>query len=140
MSSILALNMKTYLTSAKDAEKVIKKIITLQSKTKASVIVCPPMPLVSWVGKMLPRKKGLALGAQDAFAGGSGAFTGTSNPELLKDLKTQYVIVGHSERRAMGESDADVNAKIRAVLEWRLEKNKHYFLIDKPLQKMRSPL
>ncbi len=116
MHKILALNMKTYQTSVKNIEKVIKKIVALQTGSKALSIVCPPMPVVGLVGKLLPRKKTLALGAQDMVAEGAGAFTGTTSPELLKDLKAQYVIVGHSERRAMGETDADVNKKIRAAL------------------------
>lgn len=116
MQKILALNLKTYQTQAKDIEKVIKKIAALQTGSKALSIVCPPMPMVSLAGKLLPRKKLLALGAQDVFVGEAGAFTGTSSAALLKDLKVQYVIVGHSERRAAGETDADVNKKIRTVL------------------------
>ena len=46
-----------------------------------------------------------------------GAYTGEIAPNMLTDAGVKYVIIGHSERRAMGETDADVNAKVLAALE-----------------------
>ena len=59
----------------------------------------------------------VALGAQNCAAEDSGAFTGEVSPVMLAKLHVDYVIVGHSERRAhFGETDAVVAAKLRAVL------------------------
>jgi triosephosphate isomerase len=59
----------------------------------------------------------VALGAQDCAVEDSGAFTGEVSPVMLAKLHVEYVIVGHSERRAhFGETDAVVAAKLRAVL------------------------
>ena len=59
----------------------------------------------------------VALGAQDCAVEDSGAFTGEVSPVMLAKLHVEYVIVGHSERRALfGETDAVVAAKLRAVL------------------------
>jgi triosephosphate isomerase len=59
----------------------------------------------------------VAIGAQDCHAGESGAHTGDIAAEMLADAGAEYIIVGHSERRAdHGESSAMVQAKARAVL------------------------
>jgi triosephosphate isomerase len=59
----------------------------------------------------------VALGAQNCAVEDSGAFTGEVSPVMLAKLHVEYVIVGHSERRAhFGETDATVAAKVRAVL------------------------
>jgi triosephosphate isomerase len=59
----------------------------------------------------------LALGAQNCAVEDRGAFTGEVSPVMLAKLHVEYVIVGHSERRAnFGETDAVVAAKLRAVL------------------------
>ena len=59
----------------------------------------------------------VALGAQDCHWEDKGAFTGEVSPPMLAKLNVSYVIVGHSERRELfGETDEDVNRKVRAVL------------------------
>ena len=63
------------------------------------------------------RETRVGIGAENCNAAASGAYTGEIATNMLVDAGCKYVIVGHSERRAMGETDADVNAKIKAVLE-----------------------
>ena len=59
----------------------------------------------------------IALGAQDCHWEDHGAFTGEVSPAMLAKLNVAYVIVGHSERRQLfGETDDDVNRKVKAVL------------------------
>jgi triosephosphate isomerase len=60
----------------------------------------------------------LSYGAQDISPEKSGAFTGDISGSMLKKLDCTYVVVGHSERRAVHkESDELVNRKLRAVLD-----------------------
>ena len=63
------------------------------------------------------RETRVAIGAENCNANPSGAYTGEIAANMLLDAGCKYVIIGHSERRAMGETDEDVNAKTKAVLE-----------------------
>jgi triosephosphate isomerase len=61
----------------------------------------------------------IALGAQTCHAEEQGAFTGEVAAPMLAKLEVRYVIAGHSERRELfGETDEQVNAKVRAILKW----------------------
>ena len=59
----------------------------------------------------------VGIGAENCNANASGAYTGEIAANMLSDAGCKYVILGHSERRAMGETDQDVNAKVHAALE-----------------------
>ena len=63
------------------------------------------------------RETRVGIGAENCNANPSGAYTGEIATDMLVDAGCKYVIIGHSERRAMGETDADVNAKVLAALE-----------------------
>ncbi len=87
-----------------------------EDSVSADFVVCPPAALL---GTVLSLAKGtdLAVGGQDCHANVSGAHTGDTSAELLKDIGCGYVITGHSERRTdHGETNADVNAKSAAAL------------------------
>jgi triosephosphate isomerase (TIM) len=85
--------------------------------TQAGVVICPPAPLLMQVGQWLAGTP-VKLGGQDCHTRGEGAYTGDISAELLKNVGCDYVIVGHSERRAAySESDVLVQAKAsRAIL------------------------
>ena len=63
------------------------------------------------------RETRVGIGAENCNANASGAYTGEISTGMLVDAGCKYVIIGHSERRAMGETDQDVNKKVLAVLE-----------------------
>lgn len=63
------------------------------------------------------RETRVGIGAENCNANPSGAYTGEISTAMLTDADCKYVIIGHSERRAMGETDAEVNAKVKAALE-----------------------
>jgi triosephosphate isomerase len=107
-------NWKMNPLSLKEAEKLfsgIVKEITLVKKTE--VVICPPFIYLEKL-KKISRK--ISLGAQNSFWGDAGAFTGEVSAGMLDNLGVKYIILGHSERRAMGENNLDVNKKIKAVL------------------------
>jgi triosephosphate isomerase len=78
-------------------------------------VLCPPFPLLDQVGTAIGGS-GIELGAQDCAPKPSGAFTGDVSAPMLKDAGCEWVILGHSERRAgHGETDAQVRAKVEAA-------------------------
>jgi triosephosphate isomerase (TIM) len=85
---------------------------------RVDVVICPPFTDLRSVQTTLESDRiPIALGAQNCFWEKEGAFTGEVSPPMLVKLKVKYVIVGHSERREIfGETNEDVNRKVRAVL------------------------
>ncbi|NUU03710.1 triose-phosphate isomerase [Herbaspirillum robiniae] len=80
------------------------------------VAVCVPAPYLAQVQGAVAGSA-VALGAQDISAHASGAYTGEVSAAMLQEFGVQYVIIGHSERRAYhGESDVAVAAKTVAAL------------------------
>ena len=96
---------------AKGVAEEVKKM----GKPQCEFLVCPPFTLLTTVKKALRGSK-VALGAQDCHIAEKGAHTGDISPIMLKDCGCQYVILGHSERRAdHGESNELVNTKAQAA-------------------------
>ncbi len=78
--------------------------------------VCPPFVYLDAVGAAIAGSS-LGLGAQNMCAEPQGAFTGEISAAMLTNVGCKYVILGHSERRAIyKESNADVNRKLLAAL------------------------
>lgn len=78
--------------------------------------VCVPFPYLAQVGGLLA-ESGVALAAQDVSEFGSGAYTGEVSAGMLAEFGCRYVIVGHSERRALfAEGDQQVGRKAAAAL------------------------
>lgn len=80
------------------------------------VALCPPNVYLWQVADEVAGTP-VELGAQNLYAASDGAFTGEINAAMLTDVGCRYVILGHSERRAlMGETDAMVNDKLHAAM------------------------
>jgi len=79
------------------------------------LLVCPPFPYLALVAAQIAAGE-VALGAQNISEHDAGAFTGETAGSMLKDVGCDFVIVGHSERRALyGESSEQVAAKFKAA-------------------------
>lgn len=88
--------------------------------SQIEIAVCPPLPYLADVHEALAGSR-IALGAQNAHFETQGAFTGEVSMPMLADCSCKYVIVGHSERRhVFGETDEQVNRKVKAALHARL--------------------
>ncbi len=103
---VVVANWKMNPATPREAVKLAR------AEDKLKVIVAPPFPFLEDVGRVLKRA---TLGAQDAFWISRGAYTGEVSVQQLKRLRVSYVIVGHSERRAQGETNGMVRKKVEAV-------------------------
>jgi len=87
--------------------------------THASVVVAPPIIFIPELFRLSLRSN-IALAAQNIYPADGGAHTGEHSIPQLVSYGVQYSIVGHSERRAMGETNDSVAEKVQALLKARL--------------------
>lgn len=108
-------NWKMYKTIAEARHLVSELVPGLQAVKGVEKVLCPPFTALLAVRSLLEGTD-IGLGAQNLHWEASGAFTGEISPLMVAEL-CQYVIIGHSERRAyFGETDASVNRKVQAAL------------------------
>ncbi len=111
---LVAGNWKMHGSLAEN-EALLSGILAGMGDVKAGVAVCVPFPYLAQVQAKL-QGSAVAWGAQNMSQQAKGAFTGEVSASMLKDFGCAYVIVGHSERRAIyGESDALVAEKYAAA-------------------------
>lgn len=116
MKSLLVANWKMNPSTLKEAKKLLESTIKAAASAKnVSIVVAPPsiyfVPLrVSYRGKRI------AFGVQNAHVEATGSFTGEISMAQAKDAGATYAIIGHAERRAMGESNDDTKKKTIAAL------------------------
>lgn len=110
-------NWKMHPESLKKAEKLFGDVMrrVARLRTPCTVGVAAPSVYLETLTKRA-RGKRIMVGAQNVHASPWGAFTGEVSMPMLKDIGAAFVIVGHSERRAMGETSEHVGQKLAAVL------------------------
>jgi triosephosphate isomerase len=113
---LVAGNWKMNGSSAANAELVDGILAAVPTSARVKLLVCPPFPYLAAVAARVAESV-VALGAQTVSEHESGAYTGETSPSMLVDLGCEYVIVGHSERRALyGETSAAVADKFAAAM------------------------
>ncbi len=119
MNKLIIGNWKMNPRSLKEAEILFKSISrAVKTAKNTDIVICPPFLFMSDLKKLKSRK--LSLGAQDVFYESTGAYTGAVSPLMLRDMGVTYVIIGHSERRSMGETDELINKKLHATIRAKL--------------------
>ncbi len=110
---LVVANWKANPDTLKLAKENLNAIKKIAGKFKdVETIVCPPVIFL----ESLKASKPVILGAQDFFPEARGAFTGSVGYSALIETKIKYAIIGHSERRAMGEDNVLINKKVKAAL------------------------
>jgi len=113
---VIAGNWKMYKTTEESVHfaKTLKS--ELSKPLGVEVVVCPPFTSLVSVATVLAGSD-IRLGAQNLHWEEEGAFTGEVSPKMLKAAGCQYVIIGHSERRAyFSETNAVIHQKLRSAL------------------------
>lgn len=114
---IIIANWKMNPVSEKEAQKLFLSIKNVASKLlNVQTIICPPFVYLNTLNKLFKGHR-IAVGAQDVFYKNTGSFTGMISADMLKDNGIKYAIVGHSERRSLGETNEIVNQKIKLLLQ-----------------------
>ncbi len=113
--TIIAGNWKMNKTPTETKELMTEFKTILPKGRWCDVALCVPAVCIPAAVRAM-RETRVGIGAENCNANASGAYTGEIAANMLVDAGCKYVIIGHSERRAMGETDADVNAKVQAAL------------------------
>ncbi len=113
---IIAGNWKMNKTVDEAMELVDEMVEDLEALDGVETVLCPPFMALYPVQVELLEDTIIKLGAQDIYWEEQGAYTGEISPLMLREV-CDYVIIGHSERRTIfGETDAQVNLKVKATL------------------------
>ena len=116
------------LRTLNSLDKVIK-FSKMNKNNKLKIVYCPPNTLIRPLSRRLKKTK-IEVGAQNCHHSYDyGAYTGQVNSNMLKNVGAQYVILGHSENRQLGETDSLINLKIKSALK---QVSKLYFVLVKP--------
>ncbi len=109
-------NWKMHPDTLDEAKKIIKMYRRVAPTLEGTdVVACPPYVFISaCVSKKKPES--VAVGAQTVSYHEPGAYTGEASAVMLQDIGVEYVIVGHSEERAAGDTDEIVSKRMLAVL------------------------
>lgn len=107
-------NWKAYIESLSKAKRLYAASKRLGQSGKISIVLAPPAPYLGSLASGNRSKVEFAV--QDVSATLGGATTGEVTAEAAADAGATYAIIGHSERRAMGDTDAIVLSKVQHAL------------------------
>lgn len=115
--NIIAANWKMNMTPSETAAFLDLFLKSFPEITAADIVIAPSFVSLAKASECLGSNPAVALSAQNMSSEASGAFTGETSAAMLKELGCGYVILGHSERRALyGEDDFVINKKVHAAL------------------------
>jgi len=111
---IVIANWKMNPNSMREASSLFSEIKSFGRKYSASIVICPPYPFISSLSEKI--SSDVSLGSEDVSFLKQGAHTGEVSAKMLASLRVSYCIVGHSERRKLGETNELVAEKISNLL------------------------
>lgn len=115
---IIAANWKMNQTPSETADFLGTFLATFPEETAVDIVIAPAFVSMPKASELITPNGAVSLSSQNMSHEASGAFTGETSAAMLKELNTDFVILGHSERRSLyGEDDAIINKKVHATLE-----------------------
>jgi len=115
---LIIANWKMTPNSSKEATELLSATASAAKKIRnVKVVVCPPFVYL----RLFSKNSKVGLGGQDVFWEEAGSYTGEISAKMLKSVGVQYVIIGHSERRRLGETNEMINRKIKQAFKYGLK-------------------
>src|SRR3989337_1057603 len=116
LKPLIAGNWKMNTTTSEGASLVMSLRELLKDVSEVEVVIAPPNTSLHHLHFLLAESR-IKLAAQNMFWEKSGAFTGETSADMLKDAGCSYVIIGHSERRQYFHELEDwINKKVVAAI------------------------
>lgn len=111
MKALVVANWKMNPSSFREARALLQDTKKAADKYGVSVIVAPP---ALFIRELVSKSRGkrISFAAQNAHTEDAGAHTGDISMSQIRDAKASYVLIGHAERRALGETNADTKKKV----------------------------
>jgi len=114
---LVVANWKMHPATPREAKRIFEGTQKGVVRTRGvDTVVCPPAVFLADVARARKGTK-IGLGVQDVFYQDTGAYTGQISPQMAQGYKATYAIVGHSERRALGETHELVGRKARYAIQ-----------------------
>lgn len=114
---LIVANWKANPTSPREAQDLWGKVKRVAGGLKrVETVICPPVIFLENLAKKAQPGSRITFGAQDAFWALEGPWTGQIGPGMVRKAGGQYLLLGHSEQRALGDSDALINQKLKLAL------------------------
>lgn len=113
---LIVANWKMNPDTVEEAREIASRIeqgVLGQERRNVETVICPPFVFIPVLRHVLHFAK---LGSQDISAEARGAYTGQISARQLQEFGVKFAIVGHSERRLLGEDDKQINRKIKNAL------------------------
>ncbi len=110
---LIVANWKAYVDDLAKAKKLVTVSKRLAREHQSIIVIAPPAPLL---GALAVRPSSVAFAAQDVSLSSGGAQTGEITVGAYKAAGAAYALIGHSERRAQGDTDAVVAQKLAHAL------------------------
>ena len=94
----------------------------LNSSDKIIKIIIPPFPYLESLSSKIGETENVYIGAQNCHTESNGAYTGEISAKMLQSVGCQYVLIGHSERRAyFNETNEELVLKIKEALLYKIK-------------------
>ena len=114
--TVIAGNWKMNMTPAETKKFIAELRPMVDGLDKCDIVLCVPFVDIATAVEAAAGSN-IRIGAENVHFAESGAYTGEISAKMLTEIGTQYVIVGHSERRQyFGETDETVNKRTKAAL------------------------
>ncbi len=107
-------NWKAYVERTEDAKKLVAAAKRTAARSRTKIVLAPPAPFVALLAGN--KRSKIAFAGQDVSDTVAPAATGEVSGAMLRASGATYVIIGHSERRARGETDAVIAEKAKRAV------------------------